>query len=161
CATAVSVVLPGEQVKQPWHQLLSCATAVSAVLSGTQVNSRGPPAMRNRRLLLSLAVAVPLLLAGGSSVAPKNDKGKAKDGDAIFERARAFVAAFDKGDAKAVAAFWTKDGDYTDQTGKHLKGRAEIQKAFAGLFAENKGARLRLDSKALRFVTADVALEDG
>jgi uncharacterized protein (TIGR02246 family) len=109
-------------------------------------------------LLLGLAVAVPLLLAGGAGVAQKD---KQKEGDAIFERAKEFAAAFDKGDAKAIAAFWTADGDYTDHSGKHLKGRAEIAKAFAGLFAENKGAKLRIDSEKLRFVTDDVAIEDG
>jgi uncharacterized protein (TIGR02246 family) len=114
------------------------------------------------RLLLYLAVALPLLLVGGTGIAQKDDKGKAnKDGDALFERAKAFVAAFDKGDAKAVAGFWVEDGDYTDQSGKHLKGRAAIQKAFAGMFAESKGAKLRIDSEALRFVTPDVAIEDG
>jgi uncharacterized protein (TIGR02246 family) len=111
------------------------------------------------RKYLALALALPLLLAGGSGVAQKDDK--AKDGDAIFEGAKAFAAAFDKGDAEAVAAFWTADGDYTDQTGKHLKGREAIRKAFAGLFAANKGAKLRIDSEALRFVTPDVAVEDG
>src|SRR4051812_2646310 len=110
------------------------------------------------RLFLGLAVALPLLVAGGAGVAQKD---RDKDGDAIFERAKAFAAAFDKGDAKAVAAFWTADGDYTDQSGKHLKGRAEIMKAFAGYFAENKGAKLRIDSEKMRFVTADVAIEDG
>jgi uncharacterized protein (TIGR02246 family) len=112
------------------------------------------------RLLLAFAVALPLLLVGGPSVAQK-DKEKAKEGDAIFERAKAFAAAFDKGDAKVVASFWTEDGDYTEQSGKQLKGRAAIQKAFAGHFAENKGAKLRIDSESLRFVTDDVAIEDG
>jgi uncharacterized protein (TIGR02246 family) len=77
------------------------------------------------------------------------------------KNAEAFVEAFHKGDAKALAAFWTPDGDYTDQTGRHLKGRAEIEKAFQGLFAENKGVKLRIDSLSLRFVTPDVAVEDG
>jgi uncharacterized protein (TIGR02246 family) len=71
------------------------------------------------------------------------------------------VEAFHKGDAKAVAAFWAPDGDYTDQAGHHLKGRDEIQKAFAQFFAENKGLKLRIDSASLRFLTPDVAVEDG
>jgi uncharacterized protein (TIGR02246 family) len=81
--------------------------------------------------------------------------------DAIAKRAEAFIEAFHKGDAAAVATFWTPDGDYTDQNGKHLKGRAAIEKAFAGLFAENKGLKLRINSDSLRFVTPDVAIEDG
>src|SRR5262249_59933625 len=84
---------------------------------------RNPP-MRTR-LLLALAVALPLLAAGGFGPAQKDkDSDRAKAGDAIFERAKAFAAAFDKGDAKALAEFWTEDGDYTDQSGKRLEGRA-------------------------------------
>ena len=110
------------------------------------------------RSLVALAAALPLLLTGGWGVAQKD---KDKEGDAIFERAQAFAAAFDKGDAKAVASFWTQDGDYTDQSGKQLKGRGAIAKAFAGFFAENRGAKLRIDSESLRFVTPEVAVEDG
>jgi uncharacterized protein (TIGR02246 family) len=84
-----------------------------------------------------------------------------KEEAAIFKNAEAFVEAFHKGDAKAVAAFWTKDGDYTDQTGKTMKGRDAIEKAFTEFFAENKGLKLRIDVDGLKFVTPEVALEDG
>ena len=85
----------------------------------------------------------------------------AKDEAAILENAKAFVEAFHKGDAKAVAAFWTTDGDYTDQAGHLLKGQEAIEKAFAELFAANKGLKIRVDVTGLRFVTPEVALEDG
>jgi uncharacterized protein (TIGR02246 family) len=114
--------------------------------------------MRNR-LLLCFAVA--LLLAGGVGVAQKDGEGKGKDGDAIFENAKAFVAAFDKGDVKALAAFWAEDGDYTDVRGRHVKGRAKIEAAFKETFADAKGLKLRIDSESLKFVTPDVAIEDG
>src|SRR5262249_14967778 len=70
-------------------------------------------------------------------------------------------AAFGKGDAKALAAFWTPEGDFTDLTGHKLVGREAIEKAFAELFAEHKGLDLRIDITGLRFVTAEVAVEDG
>jgi uncharacterized protein (TIGR02246 family) len=88
-------------------------------------------------------------------------KGDPKDKEALAKRAEAFVDAFHKADAKAVAAFWTTDGDYVDETGHTLKGREAIEKAFKELFAENKGLKVRIDSESLRFVTADVAIEDG
>jgi len=87
--------------------------------------------------------------------------GDPKDTDAIQKNAQAFIEAFHKGDAKAVAGFWTADGDYTEQTGKNMKGRDAIEKAFEGFFAENKGLKLRIDSASLRFVTGEVAIEDG
>jgi uncharacterized protein (TIGR02246 family) len=75
--------------------------------------------------------------------------------------AKAFVNAFEKGDAKAVAAFWAEDGDYVDLNGRNLQSRAAIENAFKDFFTENKGLKLRVDVNSLRFVTPDTAIEDG
>ena len=80
---------------------------------------------------------------------------------AIHKTAVAFVEAFHKGDAKALAAFWTSDGDYIDDTGRVLKGREAIEKSFAELFAANKGLKLRIEVASLKFPTPDTAIEDG
>lgn len=79
----------------------------------------------------------------------------------ITKNAAAFVDAFHKGDAKAVAAFWTDDGDYTDESGRVLKGRAEIEASFAEMFAANKGMKLRIDVHSIKFPSPDTAVEDG
>jgi uncharacterized protein (TIGR02246 family) len=102
-----------------------------------------------------------MVVLGARPALADETKGDPKDKEAIAKNAEAFVEAFHKGDADAVAAFWTPDGDYTDQTGRHLKGREEIAKAFKKLFEENKGLKVRIDSLSLRFVTPDVAIEDG
>jgi uncharacterized protein (TIGR02246 family) len=94
-------------------------------------------------------------------VSAREAEGDAKDKAAIQRNGEAFVEAFHKGDARALAAFWTPNGDYTDETGRHLKGSAAIEKAFEKYFAENKGLKLRIESESLRFVTPDVAIEDG
>jgi uncharacterized protein (TIGR02246 family) len=83
------------------------------------------------------------------------------DEAALKKRAAAFVEAFHNGDAKALAAFWTADGDYIDQTGRRLKGREAIQKAFETFFEENKGLKLRINVASIRFPTPEVAVEDG
>jgi uncharacterized protein (TIGR02246 family) len=85
----------------------------------------------------------------------------AADKEAILNNAKAFVDTFEKGDAKAVAAFWAEDGDYADLDGRHLQGRTAIEDAFKEFFKENKGLKLRIDVKSVRFVTPDVAIEDG
>ncbi|MBI3407217.1 MAG: SgcJ/EcaC family oxidoreductase [Planctomycetes bacterium] len=97
----------------------------------------------------------------GVAVEPVAAQGSPKEEAAIAKSAEAFIDAFHKGNAKALAAFWTSDGDYTDQSGKNLKGRDAIEKTFTGFFSEHKGAKLRIDSHALRFVTPEVAVEDG
>jgi uncharacterized protein (TIGR02246 family) len=99
-------------------------------------------------------------LAAGPGLA-QQPKGDPKDLAALAKNAEAFIEAFHKGDAKALAAFWAPDGDYTDQAGRHLKGREAIEKLFQGLFAENKGLKVRIESDSLRFVTPEVAVEDG
>lgn len=108
-------------------------------------------------------LAMPILLLSFTALwaLAKQRTGNPDAEAAIQKQAEAFVEAFHRGDAKALAAFWTPDGDYTDQTGKRLQGRDAIEKAFAGLFAEHKGLKVRIDSASLRFETPDVAIEDG
>jgi uncharacterized protein (TIGR02246 family) len=116
--------------------------------------------MRTRVLCFLVLPALVFALAALPGSA-RQGKGDPKDKEAIAKNAEDFIEAFHKGDAKAIAAFWTTDGDYTDKSGKHLKGRAAIEKAFQGLFAEHKGLKVRIESDSLRFVTPDVAIEDG
>jgi uncharacterized protein (TIGR02246 family) len=116
--------------------------------------------MRMRRLyILSLAALMFALgaLPGFAEQRPGNPEAEA----AIQKQAEAFVEAFHKGDARAMAALWAADGDFTDQSGQHLKGREAIEKHFAALFAEHKGLKVRIESDSLRFATPDVAVEDG
>ena len=108
--------------------------------------------------------AAPLALAVGLYARPMlaaEPNENTKDEAAIKKNAKAFVAAFDKGDAKAVAGFWAPEGDYVEETGRHMKGREEIEKAFTEFFSANKGLKVRIRTESLRFVTPDVAVEDG
>ena len=116
--------------------------------------------MRTRLLWLAAlpALVVCFTTRPGLAQGPKNHP---EDEAALQKKAEAFVEAFHKGDAQALAAFWTPDGDYTDQTGRQLKGREAIAKAFQELFTEHKDLKLRIDSTSLRFLTPDVAIEDG
>jgi uncharacterized protein (TIGR02246 family) len=113
--------------------------------------------MRKLRDMFALLGLV--LLAGTMTWA--DDKGNAAEEKALKKRAEDFIAAFNKGDAKALAGFWTEDGDYVDQAGHTLKGRKAIQEAFEQEFAAAKGAKLHIDSTSLRFVKPDLAIEDG
>src|SRR5258708_23662779 len=84
-------------------------------------------------LLLSFAVQL------GWAEQPKD---AAKEEAALQKRAEAFVEVFNNGDAKALAAFLTRDGDMVDTEGNHLKGRKAIEEAYQKLFAKTKGAKL-------------------
>jgi len=83
------------------------------------------------------------------------------DIDAIRAASEAFVAAFNKKDAKAVAALWTEDGQYSDNTGRVFAGRKAIADAYAEFFAKNPDAQMQIVVDALRLLSSDAAIEDG
>ncbi len=112
------------------------------------------------RVIWFVAVATLASLAPSYSRA-EDPKDKAMEEAALLKTAEAFVEAFHKGDAKAIAAFWTKDGDYTDLQGHTMKGREAIEKSFTRFFAENKDLKLRINVLSVKFVTPEVAIEDG
>ena len=105
-------------------------------------------------------IALELLLASPPPARATSPETAAEE-NSLMNNAKAFVEAFEKGDAKAVAAFWADDGDYVDVNGRHLQGRSAIENAFKDFFAENKGLKLRIDVNSVRFVTPDTAIEDG
>jgi uncharacterized protein (TIGR02246 family) len=92
--------------------------------------------------------------AGQQDAKPETPTGKGK-------RAQEFIAAFDRGDAKAVAAFWLPDAEYTDQVGHQTKGREAIEKLYEKVFAARKGAKLNIIVNSVKQLAPDVALEDG
>ena len=83
------------------------------------------------------------------------------DAAAIRAAADAFVAAFNQGDAKGVAAHWTADGDYTDESGTKFSGREAIQQGYARFFAENPGHKMKLQIDSLKLLGDSAAIEDG
>jgi uncharacterized protein (TIGR02246 family) len=87
------------------------------------------------------------------------DNGQPKPGEG--KRAKEFIAAFNKGDAKAVAGFWMPDGDYIDQAGHKYKGRAAIEKLYAKLFAASKGSKLTIRVTSHKLLSPEVGLEEG
>src|SRR5262245_37083512 len=77
------------------------------------------------------------------------------------KRAKEFIDAFSKGDAKTVAGFWVEDGDYIDPDGRLTKGRDAIEKLYEKVFAAQKGAKLTISVGSVKQVTPEVVLEDG
>ena len=74
----------------------------------------------------------------------------------------AFVAAWNKGDAKALAALHAEDAIRANSQGQLSVGRAAIEKAFAAALAgELKGTTLVVKSGDERTVTADLVVSSG
>jgi len=96
-----------------------------------------------------------------SGSAAGDDQDRPADREAIRQAAREFADAFAKGDAKAAAAHWTDRGEYQDDSGELLRGRAEIEKTFADHFKYKPGGKLELRVHSIRFPSKDSAVEEG
>jgi len=79
---------------------------------------------------------------------------------AIQQTADAFVNAFDRGDAQALAVLWTDDGDYSvgETT---VKGRPAIAKLYEDFFRAHPGAKLKVKIESIRLLAPTVAIEQG
>ena len=60
---------------------------------------------------------------------------------AAQDQFRKYQGAYDRGDAKTLAAFYAEDIDYIDQDGVETKGRGEMEKLFAENFQANQGPK--------------------
>jgi uncharacterized protein (TIGR02246 family) len=98
--------------------------------------------------------------AGGRAGAAESP-GRESDRAAIQQAAREFAEAFAKGDAKAAASHWTEQGEYHDERGEVLRGRAVIEKALSDHFKEKHGGRMEIQILSLRFPGRDIAVEEG
>lgn len=111
----------------------------------------------------TLLTAVSLLaLLGTASAKPKEGKGHdAKDEDAIKETVAAFVTAFNKADAKAVAALFTEEGSITNVFGLEMSGKATIEKELTTQFAGPlKGVTNNVTPTKIVNVAPNVAVGD-
>ena len=87
--------------------------------------------------------------------------GAPADVAAIRAAAAAYREALAKGDAKAVKAAWTADGDIVDGWGKRLQPQDMDALDGGPAAAAKPRPEFRLNETQLRFITADVAVEDG
>jgi uncharacterized protein (TIGR02246 family) len=101
--------------------------------------------------------------AANGAPAPQTDSDRKHDADrqAIHQAARAFVRAFNDGDAKAVAALWTEQAEFIDDSGAVLQGRAAIEKAYAEFFKAQPKARIAVQPDYVRFPAPNTAIEEG
>ena len=85
----------------------------------------------------------------------------AEDETAIRQAVQSYVAAFNKGDAAAVAAHWSENGEWINPTGDRIKGREAIAAEMAAYFAEGKGQHVEVTDMTIRFLAPTVAVEEG
>lgn len=80
---------------------------------------------------------------------------------AIRDSLAGFVKAFESRDAKALAAYWTAEGEYNNENGTRIQGRAAIEQAFAAFFAKTPEVIAKIQPESLRFVAQNTAVGEG
>jgi uncharacterized protein (TIGR02246 family) len=118
--------------------------------------------MRSRFIALILPVAA--LLAAGWFVIPGLVGAQEEPTSvekALKDLGAAFKAAYEKGDADALAACFAPDAEYGDQTGAVRSGRAAIREMVAAFFETTPGTRLVAVSERLRVLSDTSAVKDG
>jgi uncharacterized protein (TIGR02246 family) len=125
------------------------AAAIHWETSETSAGQPQPP------VVLASAQAQPR-----SEAQPAGDD-RAGDRAAIQKTLDGLATAFQKGDGKAVAAFWTGEGEYTSEDGATFTGRAALEKAYTEFFAKNPENALEVEVDSLRFPSRDTAVVEG
>lgn len=88
--------------------------------------------------LLGWRVRTPAAAEGTDQ--PRDKAAASREAAAVRKTAEQFNEAFNRGDAKAVAAFWTKDGEYVGPDGEAVRGRQALEKAYADFLKKNPSA---------------------
>ena len=115
-------------------------------------------------LVLAATIAGLSICAGTALAVPPRQTPKTPEVTneaAIRASAVAFAKAFDRGDAKALAAMWTAYGSVADDEGEILKGRTAIEDKYAGFFKAYPGAKIVIAVKSVEFPATAIAIEDG
>lgn len=120
-----------------------------------------------RRNVFSTAMMLLVAWAAAAATMPNagaqqvESAGSPADVAAIRAAAAAYRQALAKGDTNAVKAAWTADGDVVDGWGNRFQPR-DMDSLDGGPAAATKPRpEFRQNESQLRFITADVALEDG
>jgi uncharacterized protein (TIGR02246 family) len=101
--------------------------------------------------------ALPLMAA----LSAADDGGTQSEAErAIRAATKAYFEAVAKGDSKAVAEFWMKDGDFIDDHGD-VHPASELATEVAHSAGAAKRSETRVTASKVRLLTADVAVDDG
>jgi uncharacterized protein (TIGR02246 family) len=79
----------------------------------------------------------------------------------IRARVKEYAAAYNRGDAAAVAGIYAEDGTHTYALGFTHRGRAEIEAGLRDMFAGPlKGTQMQITPEHIRVISDGVAIEE-
>jgi uncharacterized protein (TIGR02246 family) len=97
----------------------------------------------------------------GAQQPTKAQAAQEKASQDVLDGAKRFMEAYNRHDAKAIAALVTEDCEFIERDGSTLRGRDEIEKEFSEAFKDNPKSRISLSLDSIRLLTPDVAIEHG
>jgi uncharacterized protein (TIGR02246 family) len=92
---------------------------------------------------------------------PAEEKPAPPEVAAVREVNRLFAEAFNRGDARAIAALWAENGEYDGPDAERLRGREAIRKAYTDFFKQNPKAALEGRVDSVRLLGPRAAVEEG
>ena len=95
-------------------------------------------------------------LAYGQAAADSRD-----ETSAVRAAAKEYVEAVHRGDVETVRRMWTPEGDYVDASGLTTKAQELLRDQPAAPSSSAKPIDATPSPSSLRFITPDVAIEDG
>jgi uncharacterized protein (TIGR02246 family) len=101
------------------------------------------------------------LVAIGSAGAEEAAEPLSPDQQAIRKNAGEFVAAFDKGDAKAVAALWAENGEMSLDGEAVAVGREQVEAKYAEYFQQNPKSKIEVRIDSIEVLGPALAIERG
>ncbi len=111
-----------------------------------------------KKLLFRFVVALAVTSAAPSWLCAD----QAEEEVAIRASVAAYVVAFNKGDAKAIAAQWAPDAVYSNpMTDEEVTGRKAIEAQLVKIFKDAKETKIEVDVNSIRFLSPSVAIEEG
>ena len=113
-------------------------------------------------ILMATALGVPGDSPRAEAAAPQAPTAApSEDEKAIRAMTAAFDEAFDKGDAKAIAAMFTEQGEAIDLEGTAIRGRADLEAHYAERFGASPGDKIEPTIELVHFLGKTVARQDG
>src|SRR4051812_5034494 len=101
-----------------------------------------------------------LLVVAGQSQSVLRAGDMTAEEQAIRNSAKEFADAYDHGNAEAVAAKWTTDGEYIIGS-RSVKGRSAIAKLYAEFLRAHPGSKMDVKIESVRVLAPTVAIEQG
>ncbi|MFN0020715.1 MAG: YybH family protein [Pirellulaceae bacterium] len=80
----------------------------------------------------------------------------------IKKAVAAYIEAFNKHDAKAIAELWSPEAVYINRiSGEEVVGQKAIAEQFTAIFKERPDLKIEVSTKSVQFVSPNVAVEQG